>query len=361
MNKPSIFRNYLQLHSLLISLSIITFSSFVFANELNDKFLGKWMLNLQQPGGDLIGLLELKKEGNDIFGYVEGGPIGVAIDGMSIELTVDSRDVAARKFDRILKGTLQQNKDGDIQIAGTYISTAAGAEKIGPRNWSATVNIEPQQDKKLAPKPVDFSGIWTPGPGIDLRKYHMDTTAEAEAFVSGYDPNMDQPPLRCLSPGLVQLFGYPYPLEFVHAKDRIFIINEGFGQVRQIYMDGRSAPDYYPESLMGFSVGHWDGSELVVETTKLQANIRDFRGEPLSGETRVEERYTLSDDGNSLFGVLKIFDPENYKQPPIRRTVRNRNTDVVILPYECDPDSFYRQLDQEDKMDEYWSRTDKRL
>lgn len=345
---------------MLIAL-VISIPGFARGNDVDEKFLGQWMLHLQQPGGDLIGLLELKKDGTNIVGYVEGGPIGVAIDGMSIELTVDSRDVAARKFDRILKGKLQQSAAGKKQLAGTYISTAVGAEKMSPRNWTATVYVEQQGNKKLAPKPVDFSGIWTPGPGVDMRKYHMDTTAKAEAWVSGYDTDMDQPPLRCLSPGLVQLFGYPYPLEFVHAKDRIFMVNEGYGQVRQIYMDGRSPPDYYPVSRLGFSVGHWEGSTLVVETTKIKANIRDFRGEPLSDNARVEEHYTLSDDGQQLYGVLKVFDPENYKQPPIRRTVRNRNTEIDILPYECDPDSFFRQLEQDGKMDEYWSRINKRL
>ena len=335
----------------------------VIAQPAKNTLSGQWMLELEQPGGALVGLLEINNKDDRIQGFVEGGPIDVSIQGQSIELKIDSRDAGARRFERILTGTLKKGAGGQWQMQGTYLSTAIGSEKMAPRAWRAEPYSENDASpaKNIAPKPVDLSGIWNPGTGIDMRKYSMDLTEKAQQWVAGYDPNMDQPPLRCLSPGLVQLFGYVYPLEIVHAKDRIFIINEGYGQVRQIYLDGREPPDYYPQSRLGFSVGHWEGSTLVVETTKVQANIRDFRGEPMSDNVRVVERYSLSEDGQQLSGVMKIYDPENYRQPAIRRVVRRRTADTVILPYECDPDSFFRQLYENDKLDEYWSRRDKRL
>jgi hypothetical protein len=203
--------------------------------------------------------------------------------------------------------------------------------------------------------------MWGGASGRDMRKYRMDTTPAAEEFVANYDPNLDQPPMRCMSPGVVAIFGAPYLLEIIQLPDRILFFHESFMQVRHIYMDGRQPPEYYPVSRMGYSVGHWEGSTLVVETTHIQANVRDYRGEPISDDAVVVERYRLEDEGQTLFGVMTIQDPKNYRQPPIRRTARARAPEEVALPYECDPDSFIRQLYREDRLDEYISRSDRRL
>lgn len=58
---------------------------------------------------------------------------------------------------------------------------------------------------------------------------------------------------------------------------------------------------------------------------------------------------------------MVLTDPENFKRPAIRRVTRQQDGDTVILPYECDPDAFYRQLYEEERMAEYWQRQNKRL
>ena len=69
------------------------------------------------------------------------------------------------------------------------------------------------------------------------------------------------------------------------------------------------------------------------------------------------ERYRLSDDGQRLSVVLTLDDPDNYERAPIRRRVWTRQDDAVIYPFECDPDSFFRQLFNEGRMQEYIDRT----
>lgn len=327
--------------------------------EQEQDLVGEWMLTLENRPADLMGLLFLEQDGDGLAGYVEGGPINLSVEGSDIELRIDSRDAGARQFDRVLTGEITEAADGAITMSGTYISTAINADST-PRPWQAS-RYTPVDTSMLAPEPVDFSGMWNGGSGVDLRKYSMDIKPHAAAWNLEYDTDLDQPPLRCLSPGVVQLFGYVYPVEIVHAEDRIYIITEAYTQVRQIYMDGREAPVYYPVSRLGYSVGHWEGSTLVINTTKIRSNIRDFKGEPLSDNVTTEERWWLSDDGQYLHSTMVVNDPDNYYRPAIRRVRRERTDDVIMLPYECDPDSFYRQLYEEGKMDEYWSRTDKRL
>ncbi|HJZ97461.1 MAG TPA: hypothetical protein VKE70_13220, partial [Candidatus Solibacter sp.] len=48
---------------------------------------------------------------------------------------------------------------------------------------------------------------------------------------------------------------------------------------RQIFLDGRTLPEVVNPSFMGYSVGHWEGDTLVVETigynekTKLDISV----------------------------------------------------------------------------------------
>ena len=112
---------------------------------------------------------------------------------------------------------------------------------------------------------------------------------------------------------------------------------------------------------MGHSNGRWEGSTLVIETTNLDKTVRDFRGELISENAVIEERYSLSDDGNTLTAVITVHDPEYYSRPPVRRRQWVRNDEADIFPYTCDPDSFYLKMYEDGELDMYLDRTDKRF
>jgi hypothetical protein len=116
-----------------------------------------------------------------------------------------------------------------------------------------------------------------------------------------------------------------------------------------------------PPSRMGHSNGHWDGSTLVIETKLLDKTVRDFRGELISENATIVERYDLSEDGNTLTLVTTVHDPENYYRPPVRRRQWKRDDMAEIFPYTCDPDSFYLKMYEDGEMDMYIERTDKRF
>ena len=111
---------------------------------------------------------------------------------------------------------------------------------------------------------------------------------------------------------------------------------------------------------MGFSNGYWNGRTLIIETQLLEGNVRDFRGEPISEGAKMHEIYSLSTDGKNLTAVIKLLDSKNYNQPPIRRRKWVRNPNTEIYPYECDPDSFFRQMYNEKKLDMYFGRSYRR-
>ena len=341
---------------LVAACSGILFSA-VCAQELEKNgFAGSWILELAVPPADVVGLLELQHLGSEWVGHVEGGPIVVNIEGDRIELIVDSRDIAGFIFERRLIGELV----GDVINGSLDIIDQPESDESGS-TWLARRVVDGGEHTGK-PRFADLSGTWIPAAGVDFRKYSMDLTLEAKAWHEGYLLHLDQPNVRCVSPGIVAMIAWSaYPSEWLINEGRITIIYEVGSEVRRIYLDGREPPEYYPHSPMGFSTGHWEGDTFVIETTLLSRNVRDFLGEPISENARFVERYNLNEDGTTLTAVMTLYDPENYLKPPIRRRQWRRDSEAVLFPYECDPDSFFRQLYEEGKTQEYIDRADRRL
>ena len=316
---------------------------------------GRWLLSVQDKKRTLVGLLEIEKAGEGWIAYLEGGPASVATDGDNVVIVADSRDVRGFVFNRRMTGKI----DGD-SMRGTYAQEGAAAQAEAPGPWRAA--REPvQATMAKAAKPADLSGIWTATQELDFRKYTMALTPDGEKWLESYLPFYDQPDVRCTSIGFPALTTYSFPFEIIASKNRLTMIYEYQSKVRRIWMDGRAAGEYMPPSRMGHSNGHWDGSTLVIETKLLEKTVRDFRGELISENARIEERYELSEDGNTLTLVVTVHDPENYSRPPVRRRKWIRDDTAEIFPYTCDPDSFYLPMYEDGEMDMYIERTDKRF
>jgi hypothetical protein len=337
--------------TLLLALGIFLLGPVARANDIE----GHWMLSLQDRDRTLVGLLEVEKDGDGWTAYLEGGPTTVETDGDNVVIVADSRDIRGFVFNRRMTGRI----DGD-SMSGTYVQEGASAQKEAPGPWRA-VREPPQDEMASPPKPVDIAGIWTATQELDFRKYSMALTPAGEAWLESYLPYYDQPDVRCTSVGLPALTTYSFPFEIIESKDRFTMIYEYESIVRRIWMDGRQPSEYMPPSRMGHSNGHWEGSTLVIETKLLEKTVRDFRGELISENARIVERYDLGEDGNTLTMVVTVHDPDNYFRPPVRRRKWKRDNSAEIFPYKCDPDSFYIKMYEDGEMDMYIERTDKRF
>ena len=189
----------------------------------------------------------------------------------------------------------------------------------------------------------------------------MALTDDGKAWLESYLPYYDQPDVRCASIGLPALATYSFPFEILESENRLTFIYEYQSRVRRVWLDGRSPGDTMPPSRMGHSTARWEGSALVIETTHLEKTVRDFRGELISEDARIEERYELSDNGNTLTAVITVHDPKNYSRPPVRRRKWHRKNDADIYPYTCDPDSFYLTMYEDGELDMYINRADRRF
>lgn len=188
-----------------------------------------------------------------------------------------------------------------------------------------------------AQRSPNFSGVWLPtsqrgGGGEPL----PELTARARADRDAYDPLTD-PVIRCVPPGFPRSGPAIYPLEIVQSDQMILILYETFGMIRRIYMDGRASPEYLPPSLMGYSRGHWEGEELVIETTNYAPGLLVSSGVYQYGDMSLVERYRLVDGGRGLEGDVRIIAPQTYTGSWLRQYTWELDPDGMIYESICDP------------------------
>jgi hypothetical protein len=107
--------------------------------------------------------------------------------------------------------------------------------------------------------------------------------------------------------------------------------------VRLIFLDGRPHPPANaPHTKVGHSVGRWDGSTLVVDTTHLSASTITNNGLNHTDKVHVIERFWLANGGKALMMLQEFEDPDALENRGARFVGWDRGNDF-IYPYECDP------------------------
>ncbi len=316
---------------------VVSGNSFAQLEELR----GEWFLTINHIT-ERLGIISFERRDGELRGFVDGGPIEYSFEDGELRMVVDYRNGGGRLLSRTFTGTL----DGD-SLSGTLV--APHDDSTG--TWYAS-RVEPLT--VLPPDPVDMSGVWS-RISAGMEKVFLDYTDSAQVKVDGYS-YLDDPGLRCVSPGLVRLSGWPYPMEILHDDDQTTILYESYREVRRVYMDDRESPEFFPNSAMGYSNGHWEGSTLVIETSLLKPGFVDQAGQPISENARVVERITMSEDGQNLRSILTLHDPENYNSPIIRYRQWRKTPDVTMMEYDCDSYPFYRGLQLEGNLEEFMDR-----
>lgn len=122
---------------------------------------------------------------------------------------------------------------------------------------------------------------------------------------------------HCLPSGMPSLMAHGVQFEFIFSPGRITMIFED-GEVRRIHTDGRGHPDkselYADEA--GHSIGHWEGSTLVVETMGMHPEAELFleNGLKVTPNTHIVERITRTPEGPIQIDTV-VTDPEVFSEP----------------------------------------------
>jgi hypothetical protein len=193
-----------------------------------------------------------------------------------------------------------------------------------------TTDIPRMPDGKpnlTAPAPLrdgkpDLSGLWRiPGGSYGWTLIH-DIKDETVFFkpaavalfrkrAAEYD--IDGPTKRCLPLGPAEILVDVFRI--MQSPATMALLYNGLGDYRQIFLDGRALPKDPNPTWRGYSVGHWEGDTLVVETVGFNdLGWMDRIGHPRSERLRVTERFRRIDFGHMEFQIT-FDDPETLNRP----------------------------------------------
>jgi hypothetical protein len=194
---------------------------------------------------------------------------------------------------------------------------------------------------------IDFTGLWefpieTAVGNItlrntgDLKPADIQPWARALVEQRGENFGRDNPRFQCLpeGPGYSTSGGVR---RFLQTPSMVAILNEDLTH-RQIHMDGRGLEPNPNPSWMGYSVGHWDGDTLVVESFGFNDRTWILDGYPHTEALRMTERFRRPDFGH-LEVAITFEDPEVYSKPWTVAMHARLAADTEMLESVCNENS----------------------
>jgi hypothetical protein len=220
-----------------------------------------------------------------------------------------------------------------------------------------------------APRHPDLSGVWmafaaVAPDGARSPKYTAEGQAAMDAFKAQFS-KIPETGAYCVPAGMpsVMLSTVSYPVELVQNDSRLVMLAELEMQVRRVFLDGRSHPTDYLPTGVGHSIGHWDGDQLIVDTTLLEE--WQLPPWPRSDQTHIVERLYLTKrsavsaptnafvstvekpiNDDVLVVEMTITDPTYYDGPQQRTAYYQRMDDTATLEYACSAEQWLDELEK---------------
>jgi hypothetical protein len=158
--------------------------------------------------------------------------------------------------------------------------------------------------------------------------------------VKKFNPAAQRGPSEaCVPPSLTYVVQAPFPMEVYATPALIVFKMEYYDMIRIVFMDGRKHPGPdAPHTKAGHSIGHWEGSDLVVDTTHVAAATMFNNGFNHSDAMHVVERFRVSPDGKTLWITQTYEDPATFEGRAARYIAFSRGlADGFVYPFDCDP------------------------
>jgi hypothetical protein len=165
------------------------------------------------------------------------------------------------------------------------------------------------------------------------------------------DKAKDNPDANCMPMGFLQFHQQPQPRKIIQTSKLILIEYEANYGIRHIYIDGRPLPkqgDPQPW-WYGYSVGHWEGDTLVVETNNLRGaedgpydGWLDVNGSPYSQQAKFTERFRRPTYGRLQIDVT-LEDAKAYTKPWTVRIDQRFLADQELIEFVCNENQQFRR------------------
>ena len=179
-----------------------------------------------------------------------------------------------------------------------------------------------------------LTGAWFLFP--ENSKYPL--TERAQRVLAAFDPVKNNPLRDCTPKGMPTIMEQPYPMQFTQQGEDILLRLEEYDTLRTIHMKADSGARKPPRSRLGYSVGRWDGTALVVTTTSVNWPHFDGVGIPMSEQVEIVERFTTNADGSQLDYRMTVTDPLTFTKPVVLQKHWLALPNVAVKLYKCTQD-----------------------
>jgi hypothetical protein len=210
-----------------------------------------------------------------------------------------------------------------------------------PRLKGGKVNLTAPAPRDASGHP-DLSGIWATASGkylgnlgadgadISMLPWAAKIYAERQANESATRPS-----LHCIPHSITDFDALTVPKKLIQTSGELIVLFEAFHSYREIFTDGRPLPTEPDPAWFGYSIGHWDGDTLIVESTGINdMTWLDDGGHPHSDALRITERFHRSDFGH-LTVEITIDDAKTYARPWKVTLPWNLLPDTELLDWVC--------------------------
>lgn len=199
-----------------------------------------------------------------------------------------------------------------------------------------------------SPDPRNLGGVWASVPQAfptgampqlpltETGKQRVADRARRQEIANAQGKTLMTESGRCRPMEGIGIGSELFPAEIIQNNEKIIVLNEE-GRGRWIIHLKGEAPANLKASHFGYSVGHWEGDTLVVETTGLRANDGAFGRGLRSENARIVSRLRKFDEGRNLELVSTIHDPETYTRPvDDPKTLSTWHPELTVLEFQCE-------------------------
>lgn len=238
-----------------------------------------------------------------------------------------------------------------LLLAGTSASRAEDGvvPPPTPSDWAAIARLP------------DWSGTWSPDISDQVAQISLNPVPWKPAIREQVDywtreEHEGRPRgllLDCLPHGMPSLMLISHNAgEFLFTPGRVTFLGESDGnRLRRIWTDGRAMPADPDPSFDGYSVGHWEGDTLVVDTRGILPQvflaISEAVGIPTGGDATIHERIRLIAP-DTLADDLTVTAPHILTAPWQTRRLfhRSRKRSYEIVEGVCRQGDFEEATDR---------------
>jgi hypothetical protein len=217
-----------------------------------------------------------------------------------------------------------------------------------PRLGDGKPNLAAPAPRTADGKP-DLTGIWQAGRAGAGGQYGYDYNVAQNLPADALTPwaqsvrqqrvqdfRKDSPLAHCL-PVSVPFLNFRGLSRMVQTPGMIVILYESPNSPhRTIFMDNRELPKDPNPTWLGYSVGHWEGDTLVVNSVGFNdKGWLDVGGNPQTESLRLTERFRRPDFGHLQLEVT-FDDPKTFTKPFTLRMDKTYTADTEILEDVCE-------------------------